>query len=239
MSAPAATQSVVSEQRNAPPSQRRTSAEVDDEISQFIAGGVDFDNFEDFDEDDCSDPAENMEQELVDVPGHEEWPEDDPINYSPVEESRDVGFADNNRISSNTAGSSSSKEVVALYSETSNLHFYSRVKPVALKSTLSLRQQKSGKTRICEIERSGDSKRKETRQIAMVKPIIQQEQPTPAAADREKQPPSLLLTEMELSEEPVAVSTVAEVERNSWKLHPFLKIKVHTDHSSIHPLFYC
>ena len=167
----------------------RSSIAVDDGISDFVTEEVDFDNFEDFDDDDsCLDGVE----ECMDIPGHEE--DIDPST---------TGFG------------------------TSYPCSHSRMDPVAPKSKLSLRQQKNSKLRVCEVEQAV-SERKEIQgvrkpPVASVKPI--QQQPTHGRLEQSSTIASLL-TEEELYEEPLLVRGVPEVEGNSWKLHPFVKIKV-------------
>ena len=199
---------------------------------EFADGEVDFEDFEDFDDDDCGlgGGVEGMEDE-IDVPGHEEWEEDDPINYSPVEQcgAEEEVNAFNTAPDTVTVSSSIGPGGYgSSYSESSSIASHSRETSfLAPKSKLSLRQQKSSKTRVCELDRVfGEGRGKERAKnppVASVKPIQQR-----LPHSEEKQPSSSLLTESELFEEPVVVRSVFEVENNSWKLHPFLKIKVYT-----------
>ena len=214
---PPAPPPTVTEREGAP---RRSSARTSEEVVDFVEGEVDFEDFEDFDDDDCGGgDVERMEEEM-DVPGHEEWEEeeeeDDPINYSPIEQQ--LTASSSTRLPGGYGPS---------YSQTSNVGFSNRMEyAIAPKSKLSLRQTKSSKTRVCELEPVVSERRGKERArnppVASVKPM--QHQPLPQSSD--KMPSSSLLTESELSEEPVVVRSVFEVENNSWKLHPFLKIKV-------------
>ena len=123
--------------------------------------------------------------------------------------------------------------------ERSTSHSHSRVESDIPKSKLSLRQQKSGKTRVCELEHRGRGERREslTQQtrnppVASVKPIQQHRQQRLPRNNEEKQygvvaaSSSSMLTESELYEEPVVLKSIRDVENNSWKLQPFVKIKV-------------
>ena len=176
--------------------------EVDHEMA---TGEVDFDNFEEFDGNtDCLDGVEEMD-ESFDIPGDDEWTEEPAGNEA-------TSFSARCRTSC---------------SEISHLHSHSNLKIEAVvpKSKMSLRQQKSAKLRVSEM--GSDSREMQCVRnppVASVKPIQLQipqpsgEQQTSSCTD--------VLTEAELYGEPVLVESVSDVEDNSWKIQPFLKIMV-------------
>lgn len=200
--ASAAQPNVDSEVRGIP--SHRSPTEVDNEM---VTGEVDLDNFEDFeDNSDCLDGVEKMD-ECFDIPGHEEWTEEPTGN----------DFSDDSATSYNAGYRTS-------YSENSHLHSHSHLKmeSVAPKSKLSLRQQKSEKLRVCEmVSDSREMQCVKNPPIASVKPIQLQ------ARGEQTSSYTDVLTEAELYEEPVLVGKVSEVEGNSWKMQPFLKLKVY------------
>ena len=216
----------------------RTGVGGDGGASELVDGEVDLENFEDFD-DDLYDEME-MEIEggggkLADTPGHREWPLDNDSQNDFQLQGRNAGESNfsikRNTCSSETVGVGGNLERSASHSHSS------RVESDAPKSKLSLRQQKSSKTRVCELEHGGRGERGESQRrmknppVASVKPIQQRRQQQ-LPQDREKQrgsvaaPSCRVLTESELYEEPVVLKSIPEVENNSWKLRPFVKIKV-------------
>ena len=178
----------------------------EEEVSEFASGEVDFDDFEDFD-DDGFDAVEEM-----DVPGHDEWPDD---NVSDVVKEESTSCP---------SGASRSPLLIPPQSG-------SRTESTTSKPKLSLKQQKSTKMRVCEME-SGVSERRENERgrnppVASVKPIQQQKQLFPQSSRPSFSSSPKFLSESELFEEPVTVRNVFEVENHPWKLHPFVKLKVH------------
>lgn len=207
------------------------------DVSELVGGEVDLDNFEDFD-DNLYDEME-MEMgvggEVLDVPGHHEWPQDNDSQndfhlqvHSIVKENFSTTVKKTTR-SSETFGRASKAGNV----EVSTSQSHSRMESIAPKSKLSLRQQKRGKTRVCELERGGgggerrrESQRTKNPPVASVKPIQQQPLPQSKVKHEVVASSSNMLTESELYEEPIVLSSIPEVENNSWKLRPFVKIKV-------------
>ena len=180
----------------------------------FVDGEVDFDDFEDFDDDD-DDGLREM-QEAVDVPGHEEWPEDNSLDGSRLHQLEAMANAEKD------AASTSNRECATTF----NTHTSVMTNSVTSKSKLSLKQQKSLKTRVCEVEKGGENQQVKKPPVASVKPI--QQQFSQHERNQSMLPLSLTdqLSESELFEEPVLLRNLPEVERNSWKLQPFVKIKV-------------
>ena len=181
-------------------------AEGGEEGSDFVSGEVDFDDFEDFD-DEGFDVVEEM-----DVPGHDEWPDDHVSN----------GLrAASTSCSSGASGHS--------FFKPSCLDSHSSItETTTAKSKLSLKQQKSAKVRVCEVEQSETVERRESQRVrnppvATVKPIQQRQLPQSIQSSSTS---PMFLGESELFEEPVTLRSVYEVENNSWKHQPFVKIKV-------------
>ena len=210
-------------------------------VSELVGGEVDLDNFEDFDDNLYNEMEMEMEMEVeggggevTDIPGHHEWPQDnDSQNDFQLQEQDAVkeNFSNMKKNTSETIGRTGNLE-------TSASHSLSRMESGAPKCKLSLRQQKSSKTRVCELEQGGRGEKRESQRVknppvASVKPIQQQQQQQrkqQLPQNREKQhvvvPSSSMLTESELYEEPIVLKCIPEVENNSWKLQPFVKIKV-------------
>ena len=213
--------------------------EIGGGVSELVDGEVDLNNFEDFDDnlyDEMEIEGEGRGGEIADVPpGHHEWPLDnDSQNDFQLQQEQDTVKENFSTMETNT-------EIIggAGNLERTTSHSHSRVESGAPKSKLSLRQQKSAKTRVCELEHRGRGERREnpTQQtrnppVASVKPIQQHRQQQLPRNDEEKQygvvvaSSSSMLTESELYEEPVVLKSIREVENNSWKLQPFVKIKV-------------
>ena len=207
------------------------------DVSELVGGEVDLDNFEDFDDNLYDEMEMEMEMEIeggegeVDIPGHHEWPQDNSSQNEFQLQEQDAVKENFSNMKKNTCSSETICRMGNL--ETSASNSLSRMEFAAPKSKLSLRQQKSNKTRVCELEQGGRGERREIQRVknppvASVKPIQQQQQQLPQK--REKQhvvaPSSSMLTESELYEEPVVLKSIPEVENNPWKLQPFVKIKV-------------
>ena len=205
------------------------------DVPELVDGEVDLDDFEDFDDDLYDEMEMEMEGEGgegIDIPGHHEWPMDNDSDSDFQLQEQD---AVNKNYSSTMKKQTHSSETRG---EISAAHSHSRMESDAPKSKLSLRQQKSGKTRVCELEHGDRGEKRESQRsknppVASVKPIQQQQQPQELPQNKEKQddiivaaPSSGMLTESELYEEPIVLKSIPEVENNSWKLQPFVKIKV-------------
>jgi hypothetical protein len=181
--------------------------------------------------------GEGVGGEVADIPGHHEWPldNDDSQNDFQLQE-QDMVRESFSAVKTNTCSSEITGRAGNLERFTSS-HSHSRVESDAPKSKLSLRQQKSSKTRVCELEHGGRGERRENQRtrnppVASVKPI-QQQRPQQQLPRNEEKPrdiavasSSSMLTESELYEEPIVLKNICEVENNSWKLQPFVKIKV-------------
>ena len=214
--------------------------EVGGGVSELVDGEVDLNNFEDFDDNLCDEmeiEGEGRGGEVADVPGHHEWPLDNDSQNDFQLQEQDTVKENFSTMKTNTCSSEIIGGAGNLEGTTS--HSHSRVESGAPKSKLSLRQQKSTKTRVCELEHGGRGERREnlTQQtrnppVASVKPIQQHRQQQLPRNDEEKQrevvvaSSSSMLTESELYEEPIVLKSIHEVENNSWKLRPFVKIKV-------------
>ncbi len=215
------------------------STEVGGGVSELVDGEVDLDNFEDFDDnlyDEMEMEGEGGEGEVADIPGHHEWPLDNDSQNDFQLQEQDAVRENFSAVKTNICSSEITGRAGNLERFTSS-RYHSRVESDAPKSKLSLRQQKSSKTRVCELEHGVRGEKRENQQkrnppIASVKPIQQQRPQQPLPWNEEKQrdvavaSSSSMLTESELYEEPVVLKNIREVESNSWKLQPFVKIKV-------------
>ena len=213
-------------------SQRSSREVVGDDVSELVGGEVDLDNFEDFDDNLCDDGMETEgEGSRIDVPGREEWPQDDSqddfeLQQHDVVKERDIHFSTmkkNSACSSRTNNRASTSKAADLDISASRSH--SRMESGPPKSKLNLRQQKNNKTRVCELEQGGErreSQRARNPPVASVKPIQQRLPQERVVASSS----SIMLTESELYEEAVVLRNISEVKNNSWKLQPFIKIKV-------------
>ena len=208
-------------------------------VPELVGEEVDFDNFEDFD-DNLSDEVEEMETvgregEVIDIPGHHDWPRDDnELQQGDVEKECDIDF------STVRTTARPSETTVDQASEAKNLEIstHSGMEPGrgTLKSKVSLRAQKSGRTRVCELKSAGgergESQRVKNPRIASVKPMRLPQHPIPRGEEEREvadvSSSSAMLTEFELYEEPIILNSISEVENNSWKSRPFVKIKVYS-----------
>ena len=203
--------------------------------SELVGGEVDLDNLEDFD-DNLYDEMEMETEgagEVLDVPGHQEWPQDNDFQLQ-EHDAVNEDFSTKATHSSETFGRESNTGKL----EVSTSCSHSRMESSAPKTKLSLRQQKSGKTRVCELDQGGGGERRESQRVknppvASVKPIQQQPLPQKKVKHEVVAPSSSMLTESELYEEPFVLSSIPEVENNSWKLRPFVKIKVQLYYGSM------
>ena len=180
----------------------------DEGVSDFVSGDVDFADFEDFD-DDGFDAVEEMN-----LPGHDEWP-DEHISDIVKEES--------------TRGAGRDPFLIPPQSDSHS----TRTESTTNKPKLSLKQQKSTKMRVCEMEPGVSGRRENERgrnlPVASVKPIPQQKQQFPQRSIEPSFSSSpKFLSESELFEESVTVRNVFEVKSHPWKLHPYVKLKVRT-----------